>query len=555
MGMGEDSHVQVDGLNAGFVFGVRRVEKEGRAIDGSFRPDCFGKLDAAAVPERGRLRGFATKGKVFLQAVAHPAQLGARTKRSEDHCFDYWNEFTKFTLETCIEPTAGQEWKPYSPLLGLGSAITEPGPWTLAVGDTGQDLVFSFKTADMTEELDSGDRIMFIPLKGLRPPYRLRVWLDFEAGTAAASVNERPVATSVSDRNARGKPWKAGLRFLRGRARHPFLVGTAGENADLDHGPVTPLNLYGLRVSRTVRPQTTGDAKAYLESDADTVFYLPLTGAPGRTIDFDSGRAADGMHGSAFLLHGDGYLGGIDSNAITDLKITGGAPSVLLGGVRRFRMERVRAVDGMAGLASLRMVVSYPVTIRDCELNGFDAGLTLWRCLVRASGLDLERGGQTSMRFQGCSASMEDCMFFFNSGIADTAVDILRGEGWSRYSFRNVDIDNEGHGFERAVVRCETPAYAKGFLNIDRLEVSKAGKSCALIELVDHAEGGPWHPQRIEARHLDCYSQDHGVVLRVDGPGWHGNVDTSLLKPPHLEYTGKTGATSVKLISERPFKQ
>jgi hypothetical protein len=555
VGVGEESHVQVEGMNAGFVFGVRRVEKEGRVIDASYRPDAFGKLDAHAAPERGVRRGFASRGKVLLEATAHPAQVGMRTARSEDRCFDYWGEFRRFTLELCFEPTAGQPWKPHAPLLGLGSAVTEPGPWALAVGDTAEDLVFSFKTGDMPEEYDSGDRVVFVPLKGSKPPYRLRIWLDFDAGKAGATVNERVVADAVSDRNARGKPWKAGLRFLRTRARHLFLVGTSGESPDLDHGAITPLDLYGLRVSRAVRGKPAHDAQAYLEADADTVFYLPLTGAPGRTIDLATGRAADGMAGTAYLLHGDGYLGGIDSNAITDLRITGGAPSVLLGGVRRFRIERVRAGDGMVGLGSLPMVVSYPVTIRDCELSGFDAAVSLWRCEVRASGLDLERGGQTSMRFHGCSASVQDCMFYFNSGIAETAVDILRGEGWGRYSLRNLNVDNEGHGFERAVVRCESPAYTRGVLAIDGLEVSRAGKTCALIELVDHTEGGGWFPSRVDVTHLDCYTQDHGAVLRVDGPNWYGQIDTSLLRPPHLDYRGKTGTTAVRLVTERPFKE
>ena len=551
-GMGEESHVVVDGFHPGFVFGVRRVEKEGRAIDASYRPDVAGKLDHAAAPEPGKRHGFATNGRVFLSSVSHPAQVGARTRRTDDRCFDYWGECPAFTLEACLEPQQGRPWKPGAPLLGLGSVGVEPGPWCLGVGNDAQTLVFSFKTADMPEAPDTGDHRITIPLNGATPPYRVRVWLDFASGKAGATVNEREVADTVSDHTVQGKPWRPGMRFLHSRARHPFLIGTDGEAPSVTDTKVTPLRLYGLRVSRAVRSRPQNDAEAYLNSDADTVFYLPLTGEPGRSIDLNAGRAADGMNGSALLIHGDGYVGGINSNAITDLKITGGSAGVLLGGALRFRIERVRAGGGMVGLGSVPIVVSYPVTIRDCEFDGFDAAVSLWRCEVRASGVDLERGGQTSLRLRGCSAFVQDCMFYFNSGVAETAIDIQRGEGWGKYSFRNLNVDNEARGFDRAVLRCEWSAYTRPLLHIDGFEASQVGKSAALIELVDHPVGAGINPSQIEVRRLLCYTPDYGAVVRVDGPNWFGRVETTLLKGPHLDYRGAPGTKpGVKFVTER----
>jgi hypothetical protein len=553
IGMGEESNIVITGYHPGFVFGIRRVEKDNKVIDASYRPDVSSVLDKS-VAAAGKLSGFATKGRVFLASVAHPAQLGMRTTRSEDRCFDYWGEFKAFTLEVCLEPDPRQPWKAWAPLLGLGSFGVEPAPWALTVADDPQTLKFGFKTSDFPELSNNGDREITIPLSGIRPPYRLRVAIDFEAGKVGAWVNERRVASSVSDQNARGKPWKPGLRFKHTRARHPFLVGKDGATPDLHDGKVTPLRLHGLRVSRVARGKPANDAEAYLGNDSDTVFFLPLTGRPGRMIDLASGKAADGAAGSAILLHGDGSLGGILSNAICDLRISGGAPGILLGGVLRFRMERVRSGEGMVGLGSVPMVVSYPVTIRDCEFSGFDAAVSLWRCEVRATGIDLERGGQTAMRLHGCSADVSDCMVYFNSGVSDTAIDILRGEGWGKYYFRNVNVDNEARGYDSAVIRCESSAYTRPYVDIDGLEASQVGKTGAIIELIDGPIDGGWYPSRIDARHLLCFSQDHGAVLRVDGPNWFGKVDVTLLKGPFLDYRGTAGTSGVKIVTEREQK-
>src|SRR5262249_51398757 len=154
----------------------------------------------------------------------------------------------------------------------------------------------------------------------------------------------------------------------------------------------------------------------------------------------------------------------------------------------------------------------------------------------------------------GCSASLQDMMFFFETVASESAVDILRGEGWGRYRFRNLLVDSESLGFSRAVIRCEPSTLTQGVLDIDGLQVSKAGKNTALLELIDAPDGGHWSPHRLEARNLSC-DDNYAAVLRVDGPNWYGHVDASLLRPPHLDYRGKSGTTSVKVVSERGPKK
>jgi hypothetical protein len=554
-GMGDDSFVEVQGMiSPAFVFGVRRVEKDGRAIGARHRPDVFGKLDRSVAPERGKRSGLATLGEVYLISVAHPAQVGMRTRRTADVHFDYWQEMTAFTLELCVEPPPGRGWENDWPIVGLGVNPHEPCPWYLsAMGYGGRTLRFGFKTSDIPEGYGEGFRTIDFPLEGAKPPYRVRVWIDFETGKVGAVVNDRVVADSVTT-SPKDRPWRPGLRFTNGRSRYPFLVGVLGENPDPNSARITPLNLYGLRVSRAVRGRPANDAEAYLKDDDDTVFYLPLTGPPGRAIDLATGRAAGGQGGTAVLLHTGGYLGGVNMNAVTDLHVTG-SPGVLIGGVLRFRMERVRLTGGMVGFGSLPIVVSYPVILRDCEFNGFDAAVSLFRCELRGSGIDFERWGQTALRLHGCSASMQDMMFFFETVVSESAVDILRGEGWGRYRFRNLNIDSEARGFGRAVVRCEPSTLTQGVLDIDGLAVSKAGKTAALLELIDAPDGGYWTPHRLEARNLNCYDSDYAAVLRVDGPNWYGHVDVSVMRPPHLDYRGKAGTTSVKIVSERGPKK
>jgi hypothetical protein len=551
-GMGDDSLVVAGSpFSPALVFGLRRVEKDDRAVDARFRPDVFGKLDRSAAPARGQRAGLATQGRVFLMAVAHPVQVGMRTTRTADRHFDYWGEMAQFTLELCVEPPPGTTWPPGAPIVGMGDDPGEPGPWFLTTGSNdGQGLRFVFKTSDIPEGRNEGARAIEFPLAGARPPYRLRVTIDFDAGKAAAWVNERLVSETVTLHTANDRPWKPGLRFSTGRARYPFLVGTLGESPSPGDTKVTPLNLYGLRVSRTVRGRPSGDAEAYLNADKDTIAYLPLTGVPGRVIDLHSGGAADGQPGTAFLIHGDAFSGGIRLNAVTDLQVHG-SPGVLIGSALAFRMERVRAQDGMVGFGSIPLAASYPVTVRDCEFNGFDAAVSLWRCEVRASGVDFERWGQTALRLHGCSASMQDMMFYFNTEVSESAVDILAGEGWGRYSLRNLNVDSEERGFRRAVVRCEASAWTQGMLEISGLEVSKSGKDAAILELIGYPESAGLRPQRVEAHHLHCYNHDQAAVLRVNDPSWYGHVDVSMMKAPHLDYRGKTGTTSVKLVSER----
>ena len=159
------------------------------------------------------------------------------------------------------------------------------------------------------------------------------------------------------------------------------------------------------------------------------------------------------------------------------------------------------------------------------------------------------------LNMPGTVASLDDAMFYFNSGVAETAIDILRGEGWGKYFFKNLNVDNESRGFDRAVLRCESSAYTRPFLDIDGLEASQVGKSSALIELVDGPVGNGWYPSRLNARHLLCYSQDQGTVLRVDGPNWFGRIDTTLLKGPYLDYRGPAKTQSpIKVLTELEAK-
>jgi len=554
-GAGDESVIQVDGNRAGpaLVFGVRRAEQDGRLIDADHRPDAFGTLDRVAAPERNRRRGFATRGKVVLMAVSHPAQYGMRSRLTQDGAYDYWGEHRQFTLETCISPEPGVDWTPGAALIGMGEPGPEPGPWYLRVGDDRNVLSFDFKTNDMPDGRDAGDRRILIPLQSTRPPYRLRIWIDFEAGKAGASVNGRSVANAVSDGNNKGRPWKPGLGFFPGRNRFPFLVGAAGESVNLKNGGVTPLLLFGLRLSRVVRGEPADDAAAYLHDDPETVAFLPMDDPPARTIDLASGHAADGSTGVAFLLHTDAFSGGVIGNGVTDLRVLRGSPGVMLGSALRFRAERLTCHGGAVGLGSLPMAASYPVVLRDCMFSGADAGVSLWRAEVWADGLNVERGGKTSVRFHGCSASVDNAMFYFFSPLAETAIDILAGAGWGRYHLRNLIVDNESHGFGRAVLRCEGSSYTYGYLDVDGLDVNQVGKTSALIELEERFRGPGISPPRITARNLNSFQQDQGAVVRVNGPAWFGEVDATLLRNARVEETRPDPArpTGVKIHALR----
>jgi hypothetical protein len=547
---GPETTILTNGYWPAVVFGIRRTETGNRVIGTAFRPDAFGVLDGGAAPRTGVRSGIATRGTVFGIMTGHPAQVGMRSQRVSDRCYDGYGEMTGLCIEFCLSPDANIAWQPFQPIACLGVPVTEPTPWCLSFGADTRTLLLSFKTNLIPEGPGQGSHQLEIPLGAATMPYRGRVNVDFTARQVWAVINNATVATGLAAGTDLGFSSAPGpVRFLTSRMRYAFQIAGQGEATGVEGATTTPVVLWGLRISTAPRPADPGtDTLRYFTADATTLAYLPLTDAPSRMLRMDCGPVADGMPGGIFLLHADAFGGGIGGNFIGDLTIQGGSHGIALGAVTDFTAERVKCLGGMVAAGSVPVVASYPVVLRDCRLTGYDAGVSLWRCDLQALSTNVERGGRTSVRILGGNPTIDGMMVNFVSPQAQLALDILASEYGGRCDVRNLDVDNEGGaGFTEAAVRCELFPLVKTRLNLSGLDVAVPGAGADLVRLVGHTQGGEYVPAWVSARALA--GSGFAAALRVLGPGWKGDFDARSLDLNGAPASAGDGLANVNVLT------
>lgn len=433
------------------------------------RPDLVGVLDTTAAPRAGVRWGWSTHGGRTLQGQFTSANIGPWI----DGARTYWDGAECFTLDVALVPPQGG-WAPNTPLLGCGRSVTvnDPQPWTLWVGPTGY-LVLNLAT--------NPGRVGLACLPARTAIIRVAFQVSLKDGTAAAWVNGTQVDLIVDG-------LVPGMQ-LKANSVYPFHVGRQGFAVATSSDPPTPLTLAGLRLGTALRYKPGGvgtnqltldgtpatDAYRYFDrtDQRTTVGYLPLDDPPGqRWLRWTPGDGLDEL-----LLVMRGSQGGGKPASLRDLSVWSRGPAVLLGAVLDWRGTNLRLQsETAAAVGSVPIVMSYPITLRDCTLSGGDAAVSLSQAIVALRDCKIEGQGRDGIRLRGASL---DASNLFASFCPPQGRSFLRylagGEGDSVIRLDRAVIDYEDRGPIEALIVSEAEPQHPTSLRITDLSAGLTG--------------------------------------------------------------------------------
>ncbi len=385
----------IGGAHPVFIVGVSRVATSyvnGVATPVSIgtanRPDCFGVLDKTAAAAAGTVWGLRTYNNTFVQFQGSAISAGAAVAGATSFS-DNWGTTNQLTIEFCIEPPAGTQFQPYTPILGMGSlgqtGPVQASPFMVSTGYEANMIQMMFRTAEMQP---LSVRVFDFLLGTATPPYRVAIQIDLVNAVYSAYVNGVQVAF-----NDVPPAFSPNLVFATNDF-FPFMIGSFGPTATYTGTTGVDLSVYGLRLSNTLRYQNNGagtkqtradapttaltDSWAYFGNDAHTIAYLPGTDNPataGRRVTVAHGGAAGYGPSSGLFINAVAptYSSG---NTFRDLYIqcgTGYGAGILVGTVLELTIEDVKIASGYYGIGSFNSTVNYFVRMARCDLMGTDS--------------------------------------------------------------------------------------------------------------------------------------------------------------------------------------
>lgn len=513
-------------------------------IGAAHRPDGFGVLDRSAAPARGARRGLATLGKAGVVFQGHPLQLGGPDARYNFNPPDYWVGSRRLTVEFLLTRPPGATWSQAEPLFGMAEAL-EPSPWHVMAGDTQDKVWLLFKTNERDLQGAWGFYRVVIPISAGPGAWRVTVQLDLEAGREATWVNRRRAASRVEWNGDPGRGFRPGLAFQPQDGATPFMVGWSGKHGPSDKGRVTPMGLFGLRVSKaalyawdgatevaTAAPgKPVRDLERYFTVTPDTVALLALDDPPGPpTIK---------------TLHPLGAAVGFwvphdrprDTHHVTvrDLQFRARIMAGLVVGEHLgLRLERLDAAGGLQGITTLPLATSYPMTMNDCTVGGTDCGYFGYWQNLSSHNLMVSGFGRQGIRFRSGYCLWDHTFLGDFAPNTESAVQVLGDASGTTHEFRRLQVDNESGGPGRAIIELEQGySSSQNRLVIDGLDCSIGNKQAVILRLTGHGADPKqsWYKAKLDARNVTCHDQKYRAAVELVGPpSWHGTFDGSALE-------------------------
>ena len=134
------------------------------------------------------------------------------------------------------------------------------------------------------------------------------------------------------------------------------------------------------------------------------------------------------------------------------------------------------------------------------------------------------------VRMKGCDSSWRDSLIATTPPDADTVFKFLGDDYGGRHRIEDCIVDNEGGRYTSAVIYAEQHAYAAGRLVIDGLISSSIAPGVPMIWLKGFGDDGDrFRECRLDAKGLANANLDHETIIKVDGPGWSGDLDATQL--------------------------
>ncbi|MDX2035894.1 MAG: hypothetical protein SFX72_04525 [Isosphaeraceae bacterium] len=532
-----------------FLLGLRRVARV--ELDGKqqllepsprYRPDLFGRLDAAAVPKRGLRGGFRTHGETLIQAQASPLSDGPRHSRG-DWTTDHWYETRALTVELAIEGPGGGPMPAGTAIFSIGVGSDTRAYPLLMYTDGDNRWLVKFST----------QRERFGPLVSRRFGFstgrasgiqRIAFQIDLERAEVAAFADGRELDLE----RGLGDDFAPGLRFAE-NDYYPLLIADGGGNRPaLGNRHGKDWTLAGFLFSRTPRyrvgrrpgsAQTRNDGKPiddlyrYFtppEADPGTIGFFDFLDRPdehGRMLTIQGGPAANGHRAAAFLIHClQNKPGGILDNAVRDIHLVGGklyGQNLAVGQVLDLRISGVRSTDAYHAVGSLNNGANYTIRLDDCTFDASDSGYFGLDQLIWARNIHFAGSGRATIRLVGCSASFENVFVGFHSPNNESTAKLHAGDYGGNYAFRNVQVDYEGDAFLHAPFYAEIHPYIpETTLRLTDVFLGTVGKQIPLVLL---REGEPgWKKTGYLSVDVMQAFQPVETIVETDGPGWRGTL-------------------------------
>ena len=562
-----------------FIFGVSRDQTyllngvtQHQTVNATNRPDLFGKLDLSAVSGPGSRWGFRTNNNCFAQFQATPLSAGAGASEGLAYS-DQYSETNKFTIEFCVEPPDGQRFTPAGRLFACGTGQgTEPSPYTIQVAQP-DTIQVTFRTSDI--EPGNHNALSYVTYRGFDIPIgagtgviRVAIQFDLDNAVCSAFVNGTQVALAnlvnmAVNSNIPFTP-HSGLTFVM-NDHYPFMIGMDGHSGGYGYPTGVDVRVYGLRLSNTLRYQNNGsghpqvradapatavnDGWAYFGNDANTMCFLRGTDNPataGRQISVAHGGAVYGGYSSGLIMHSLGSPNFHAQNAIRNISVGGfggHGQMISLGALFEFTAENVKATGGYHGIGSFPMISSYYIYLKDCHLDGSDAGYFGAVQLVDASNTYFATSGRVTIRSVGCGMRWENT---FVAGWAPVCEAIFKARAYpygGNFYFTNLNVDFEGYPISRAGIYCEAHTYISATsLVLKDVYFGTLSDAAPVIQLKDtQLVGGGVYRAWLSVENVQAYTIDYKSVVDIEGPLWHGEVKGVAMYGPQITHSQKYG--------------
>lgn len=504
-------------------------------INPATRVDVSGVLDGSM-----RGAGFATLGQYAAIGLRNCTTLGRRRHHRPGTTFDSFRDLPGLTLEICFAP-GPRGIRNGDVVCGIGHG----DPYGFYRDGNGQ-YSLSFWTGDPTNPEVAYNHNIPINLDGIDPPYRLRAALDLDRWIAEATCNGRKVGSSIL-----GLP-RPGARLRAAWSGQPFSLGFGGP--ELARGaPTTDVIVYGLRLSGGFRgePDSGRDSDRYTGlRDPLTLWYLPLTGSPGLTLDVQGGGANDAQTTSLIVLDGATELRGVGSSTLENLTIGFASPGLVIGQSLDVQVRDCEFSNGSCAVESLRTGAAYPITMTDCRVSGHDVPISLQTTLAYLDRVDiLSFGGPCAVQTRGSNLTWRDSHVWFPGDQTQWHVDVRAGSYGGKTIVTNITVDDEDGSalFRRAFVRAEQAGSNPTSIEVSHIYATNSDPGAAVLELIAAAtQSGRWAIPTVEARDL-AIGGEAQYVARVRGD-WAGTIDGSMAPSGLVDAVGPHHLTVIPPI-------
>jgi hypothetical protein len=172
-----------------------------------------------------------------------------------------------------------------------------------------------------------------------------------------------------------------------------------------------------------------------------------------------------------------GSQGGGKPASLRDLQVWSRGPAVLLGAVLDWRGSNLRLQsETAAAVGSIPLVMSYPVTFRECTLSGGDAAVSLSQALVALRDCKIEGQGRDGIRLRGASLDATNTFAAFCPPQGRTFLrSIAGGEGDVVIRLERAVIDYEDRGPIDALIVCDAEPQHPTLLLVSDLSAGLTG--------------------------------------------------------------------------------